>query len=483
MERFKAPLKQWIKFGIAALVYIIFAIWLGSLWILIGLPIILDLYITKFIPWTWWKKIENPAIRKIFEWADAIIFALVAVYFINLYLFQNYKIPTGSLEKTLLIGDHLFVSKLAYGPRTPNTPFSFPLVQHTFPLLNCKSYLEYPQWKSRRLAGFGHVKRYDIVVFNFPGGDTVAIANQADDYADICYKEGLKQLRGNNINIDSLEKTGVDVRTLCNRVGRQIVVSDKATFGEIVYRPVDRRENYVKRCVGLPGDNLQVINRELYINGKKQPRPAGVQHYCKIISTQPLSEEVFDNLEISLENSSHCNAGNDQNGNIISVLPLTLQNQADLRKVPYVKSVEEENIGQLMNIDEVTYPAGYNRKWTVDNYGPIWIPKAGVTIPLDIKTLPIYERVIRNYEGNKLDVKNGVIFINGKKATSYTFAMDYYWMMGDNRHNSADSRVWGFVPEDHIVGQPLFVWLSLNEDKGWFGGKIRLNRFFKDARR
>lgn len=483
MKKINAPLKQWIKFAIAAIIIILFAIWLFNFWTLLLLPFAFDIYISRFIPWTWWKKIEDPKVRKIFEWADAIIFALVAVYFINLYLFQNYKIPTSSLEKTLLVGDHLFVSKVAYGPRTPNTPFSFPLVQHTFPMLNCKSYIEGIQWKSRRLAGIGQVQRNDIVVFNFPAGDTVALNRQAEDYAGLCYQAGLAQLKASGQNVDSLYQKQVDVRGLCMKLGRQIVYSDKATYGDIVYRPVDRRENYVKRCIGLPGETLEVRNREVYINGKRIPREPGQQHYCEIITTQALTDEIYDNLEISKENSSRALAGNNQQGEYIYFIPLTQQNEIDLRKVSFVKSVTEKNISDISSMEQTTYPAGYNPKWTVDNYGPIWIPKAGKTIALSVKNLAVYETVIRNYEGNKLEVKDNKIYINGKETTKYTFQLDYYWMMGDNRHNSADSRVWGFVPEDHIVGKPLFVWLSLNPDKSLFNGGIRWNRFFKYAGR
>jgi len=483
MKNFKSSPKQWIKFAVAAVFYIAFAIWLGNFWILLGLPLIFDIYLTKLIPWTWWKKIKNNKVRKVFEWVDAIVFALVAVYFINLYLFQNYKIPTGSLEKTLLIGDHLFVSKLAYGPRTPNTPFSFPLVQHTFPIINTKSYLENPQWESRRLKGFGKVERNDIVVFNFPGGDTVVTARQAEDYESVCYDVGMQQLQMKGIKPSDLKAQGIDARTLCLSIGRNIIVQDKATYGDIIYRPVDRRENYVKRCVGLPGDSLQIINRELYINGKKQMRPEGVQHYCKVIASQQISEEVFESLEISQENYKQSFVGNDAQGNFVYILPMTAQTQHKLKSLFYILLVEEQNISDLTQSEQTTYPAGYNTAWTVDNYGPIWIPKAGVTIPLTLQNLALYERAIRNYEGNTLEVKNAKIYINGAIATSYTFAMDYYWMMGDNRHNSADSRIWGFVPEDHVVGQPLFVWLSLNSEKGWLNGKIRLNRFFKNARK
>ncbi len=335
--RLKAPLKQWLKFLGVALIILFFTVWMSRLWILLLLLPALDIYVTRFVNWGWWKGIKNPNIRKIFEWADAIIFALVAVYIINLYFFQNYKIPSSSLEKTLLVGDHLFVSKVAYGPRTPNTPFSFPLVQHTFPIINCKSYIESIQWKSRRLPGMGEVERNDIVVFNFPAGDTVALNKQAEDYEGLCYKAGLNRLRSNGNNPDSLRAKGVDVRTLCLTVGRDIVKSDKSQFGDITYRPVDRRENYVKRCVGLPGDSLQIIERELFINGEKQVRPEGVQHFCVIISSKKFDQDFYDEFEISKENWSRGFAGVDQAGNYNYVFPLTLKNQDDMRKLPFIK--------------------------------------------------------------------------------------------------------------------------------------------------
>jgi signal peptidase I len=478
--RLKAPLKQWLKFLGVALIILFFTVWMSRLWILLLLLPALDIYVTRFVNWGWWKEIKNPSIRKIFEWADAIIFALIAVYIINLYFFQNYKIPSSSLEKTLLVGDHLFVSKVAYGPRTPNTPLSFPLVQHTFPIINCKSYIESIQWKSRRLAGMGEVQRNDIVVFNFPAGDTVAINRQAEDYEGLCYKAGLNRLKSNGNNPDSLRAKGVDVRTLCLTVGRDIIKNDKGQFGDITYRPVDRRENYVKRCVGLPGDSLQIIERELYINGEKQVRPEGVQHFCVIISSKKFEQDFYDEFQISKENWSRGFAGVDQAGNYNYVFPLTLKNQEDMRKLPFIKSVVEHNANDFFLADAL-FPVGYNSTWTVDNYGPIYIPKGGTTVEIDKNNIALYERIIRNYEGNKLEIKNDGIYINDQKSDSYTFRMNYFWMMGDNRHNSADSRMWGFVPEDHVVGKPLFVWLSLNPDKGIFNGGIRWNRFFKYA--
>ena len=246
---------------------------------------------------------------------------------------------------------------------------------------------------------------------------------------------------------------------------------------------MDRRENYIKRCVGLTGDVLEVKDRELYINGKKQKREPGVQHFCEIRTRRMLNQTDMDEFEISNENSSRSYMGQTEEGEFVYLLPLTTEEEERMRKYAGVTSVKEHNVSDLTTGRSVMFPAGYNRMWTVDNYGPIYIPKKGQTVSISEKNLPLYERVIRNYEGNTLETKGDGIYINGKKTDKYTFKMDYYWMMGDNRHNSADSRMWGFVPEDHIVGKPIFIWLSLNKDKGLFNGKIRWNRFMKSARR
>lgn len=480
-SRFNHPISQWIKAIVWSIIYVLFIVWVGNFWWIILLPLVFDAFITKFVPWTWWKNSKNKTFLAVMGWVDAIVFALVAVYFINTFLFQNYQIPTSSLEKTLLVGDFLFVSKASYGPRVPNTPLSFPLVQHTFPLINTKSYIETPKWEYKRLKGFDKIDRNDIVVFNFPAGDTVLTNRITEDYESICYQVGRNQFINKGINIDSAANGSYEVRNLCLTIGREIIKNDKSTYGDIITRPVDRRENYVKRCVGLPGEYLQIKNRELYINNKQVERPAGAQHYCYIETTEQIRQSVFDDLEISNENSANAFQGVNDKGINIYVLALTPYNQEDLKKLPYVKEVRELNFIELYNVYQTTYPAGYNSKWTVDNYGPIWIPKAGKTLALSVNTLPIYERAIRVYENNKLEVKNNIIYINDKEAKTYKFKMDYYWMMGDNRHNSADSRSWGFVPEDHVVGRPVLVWLSLNKDKGWFEGKIRFNRFFKNA--
>ena len=460
MSRFQRPLKQWIKCSVWSLIYILFIAWVGNYWWLLGLPVVFDLFIAGYIPWTWWKSTKNKALLGVMGWVDAIVFALVAVYFINTFLFQNYQIPSSSLEKSLLVGDFLFVSKASYGPRVPNTPLSFPLVQHTFPLLNCKSFIEHPQWEYHRLKGFDTVKRNDIVVFNFPAGDTVAVKQQNPDYYSWCYYRG-----------------------------RDVVNNNKDEFGDIVYRPVDRRENYVKRCVAIAGDWMEVKNNQVFINGVKQEKIPGLQYnYFVQTDGTMLKPDLLDELNISKDDIKLYNDGQ------------LIQEFASIglnAKLPiYHFPLNEESYNLLKNTAGVTkivietserpgdvFPLGGHKKWTRDNYGPIWMPKRGSKILLNAYNLPIYARIITNYEKNKLEVKGGVIYINGKPSTTYQFKMDYYWMMGDNRHNSADSRYWGFVPEDHIVGRPVIVWLSLDKDKGWFEGKIRWNRFFKNAER
>ncbi|NLO71665.1 MAG: S26 family signal peptidase [Porphyromonadaceae bacterium] len=486
-SRFNHARKQWIKAVFWCLIYILFIIWLGNYWWLLVLPIIFDAFITKFIPWTWWKNSKSKTVRSIMSWVDAIVFALIAVYLINNYLFQNYQIPTSSLEKTLLVGDFLAVSKASYGPRVPMTPFSFPLVQNTFPIINTNSYLEKPQIKYRRLKGLREIKRNDIVVFNFPAGDTISFNVQNPDYYTNVYREGLAYVVG----VLQQEPTA----ELCYSNGREIVHSKKDYYGETLYRPVDRRENYVKRCVGLPGDTLKIVNNQIYIDGKAQEKFPGIQfsYFIQTDGTR-LSREAMSKLNISNEDFWEIN--NSQwyeqilklglNPNYpIYHFPLTEETYNKIQNVTGVTKlvIEPDWFFVFYKNTEDVYPLGGGTNWSRDNYGPIYIPKKGSTIALNPQTYPIYERCIRNFEGNKLEARNGQYFINDKPATSYTFRMDYYWMMGDNRHKSADSRSWGFVPEDHVVGSPMFVWLSLNKDKSLFGGKIRFDRFFKNASR
>lgn len=455
--------KQWIKFGIAAFLYALFCLWMQNGWLLLGEIVLVDIYLTKFIPWGAWKKSTNPTIQSILSWVDDIVFALVAVYFINIFLFQNYQIPSSSLEKSLLVGDYLFVSKLSYGPRVPNTPISFPLVQNTLPILNCKSYTDWPEWGYKRVKGLGEVKRNDIVVFNFPAGDTIALLQQNPDYY-----------------------------TLVAQYGREAIHLNKATFGEVMYRPVDKRENYVKRCIGMPGDSLSIRDNQVYINGKAAENPENMQfnYYIETDGTM-FNEEQFSLMDVSKDDRGLLGGGNGYGQDLLAYLgfqanangqynpvyrmPLTNKALAIAKKFAFVKKIviEPDAIGGT------TYPVDYKTGWTRDNYGPIWIPKKGATIKLDEKNLALYHRCIKNYENNKLEVKDGKIFINDQPSTEYTFKYDYYWMMGDNRHNSADSRSWGFVPEDHIVGKPIMIWLSLDKDHSLFDGGIRWERIFR----
>lgn len=454
--------KQWIKFSIAAILYALFVLWMRNAWLLLGLIVIIDIFLTQYIPWGAWKRSKNPKVRNILEWVDDIVFALIAVYFINIFIFQNYQIPSSSLEKSLLVGDYLFVSKLSYGPRVPNTPVAFPLVQNTLPFFNSKSYLDWPLWDYKRVKGFGDVKRNDIVVFNFPAGDTVALKVQNPDYYN-----------------------------LVEQYGRENVLTDKATFGEVIYRPVDKRENYVKRCIGMPGDTIEVRNNQVYIDGVAAKNPEDMQfNYFVETDGSAISEEQFRLLDISKDDRILISNGT-SNKETLSLLgftpnesgqynpvyhfPLTQKAVEIAKKLPIITKIIIEPDSWAGS----TYPLGYNTGWSRDNYGPLWIPKKGATIPLNERNLALYERCIRNYENNQLEVKDGQAFINGKPETSYTFKYDYYWMMGDNRHNSADSRSWGFVPEDHIVGKPIMIWLSLDKDRSLFDGGIRWNRMFR----
>ena len=437
--------KGWISCGVWCTIYIAFIIWVAwSDWASLGwfilLPVIADIFTTKYIPWSWWKKYKpltreeeaagkknpyaNATLYTICSWIDAIVFALVAVYFINVYIFQNYQIPTSSLEKTLRVGDFLCVNKMAYGARVPNTPLSMPLVQHTFPW-GGKSYIENPQWKYKRLKGWDKVEKGDIVVFNFPTGDTV------------CTK-----------------MPNPDIYTLRHIYGKRTVENRKDIFGEIVVRPVDRRENYVKRCVGTPGDTLQIIDNVIYIDGVKEPTHPYLQ-YNYIVKTDGhiLGNSYLTKLGISKEDR-------ESNGNGLYRLPLTAEMKAELKKNSHVLSIDIEPEGQGGDV----YPLGHNT-WTRDNYGPIYIPAKGDTVMITEENYWVYKRIADAYEFKPMKV-----------GEPYVFEMDYYWMMGDNRHKSADSRYWGFVPEDHIVGRPMFVWLSIEKDNPWGKGHIRWNR-------
>ncbi len=448
-------------FAVASVIYIAWVIWLQNYWFLFGLVIIYDVYISKKVNWSFWKRRDGKNSTFI-EWLDALIFAVIAVTLINIFLFQNYKIPTGSMEKSLLIGDHLYVSKVAYGPRIPNTPLAFPFSQHTLPLTEkTKSYVEWIKLPYKRLKGFGKIKRDDVVVFNFPAGDTVVIQNQATSYYSIVRDSAHLLEQIDNYYGRPQKEFDQYYAIARNHIWKRF---------DIVVRPVDRRDNYIKRCVAIPGDTLQIIDAKVLVNGKPQPYIPGVQFYYNILvkGNSQITDRVLERLGIDdyrrFPGTPHVHAA------------LTQENLEKIRNFPNVIEVErDKRIGDTYDYN--IFPSDTAYRWTLDNYGPIFVPGKGITIDINLHNLPLYRRIIGYYDHNVLKVEDGKIYINDKEAHKYTFKMNYYWMMGDNRHSSLDSRFWGFVPEDHVVGKPKFVWLSLDKNKS-FPRNIRLNRMF-----
>ena len=453
-----------IKFAIVVVIYLLWTIWVGNYWLLLGLPIIFDMYITKKVNWTFWKKREGKNSKAV-EWLDAIIFAVIAVTLINIYLFQNYKIPTGSMEKSLLIGDHLFVSKVSYGPRIPNTPLAFPFSQHTLPFTkSTPSFLEWIKWPYKRIAGLGEVKNGDPVVFNFPEGDTVIIEQSNSSYYAIVRQNAYYLM-------DKDRADGVELKSEAQytNIARNLI---KKNY-HVVSRPVDRTDNYIKRCVAIHGDKFQVKDGMVYINDKMQDKPENLQ-FIYFITTNgtPLNSSSLSKMGIYKSDVMNIGGGRYQ-------IPLTDANAKKLKELSYVVSVERYISQPEFNPDIFPHSADYG--WSLDNFGPYVIPEKDATVELNTTNLCLYKRLIETYENNKLEVKDSTIFINGEVAKSYTFKMDYFFMMGDNRHMSLDSRYWGLVPMDHVVGKPLFIWLSLDKEKS-FPSNIRWNRMFMSAK-
>lgn len=352
------------------------------------------------------------------EWVNSVVFAVIVATIIHTYGIQPYIIPTSSLEKTLLVGDFLFVSKFHYGARLPMTTVASPMVHDTLPVLKTKSYLKWPQLPYLRLPGFQKVKRNEIVVFNWPT-DTVRFFR---------------------------DPSGIHVK-----------------------KPIDKKSNYVKRCVAIPGDSLQIKDGYIYINGEKTKLPdrAKTQYMHKVETKGKLSGAILKRYEVT--------EGADYGSYYL--LNLTDANAQKLRNNPLVKSVTKQ-LDEKGTYKSSIFPHNAEYPWTVDNYGPIYIPQKGKTVDLNNKTIPFYKRIISEYEGHNLTVNGNDIFIDGKKANTYTFAQDYYWMMGDNRHNSEDSRYWGYVPHNHVLGKPVLIWFSWDSNEQGITNKIRWNRLF-----
>ena len=379
------------------------------------------------------------------EWVDAAVFAVVAATLIRTFVFEAYVIPTPSMEKTLLTNDYLFVSKFAYGPRLPMTPLSVPFVHNTLPAIGGRSYLEwiripYTRWFPKP------VRRGDDVVFNFPAGDTVIDLpdyRSQRPYYDVCRELG-------HGNTDS---------------GRLLVLGDPDQY-PLVIRPVDKEENFIKRCVALPGDTLLIRGGIIYIDGQPQPLPPGSETWYTVKTKgQPLDETVMkEEYGVDVASIDECRL----TGRPGEYSMLLARRSYDKMLISGLASDIQPQPDTAWKV--FPYSAGFS--WTEDNYGPLFIPRKGSTVLLNPENYALYERAIRVYEGNELEKRNGTIYLNGRQSDRYTFKMDYYWMMGDNRHGSLDSRFWGFVPEDHVVGRADLIWMSW--DKG-----IRWNRLFR----
>jgi len=401
-------------FLIASIFWCVFVYLIDGEW-LYFMPLIAgDIIFWETIPWTFWKKKKNKKKNKkkseIRSWFDAIGFAVIAATILRTFLIEAYTIPTSSMEKSMLIGDFLFVSKVAYGPRVPMTPLAIPLMHHTIPGTNKKSYSELIKLPYHRMKGTNRIKRNDCVVFNWPA-----------------------------------EKLG---------------------------RPIDKKENYVKRCVGMPGDKIELVEGKLFVNDKPQEKIEGMKkqwHYE--ISTK----NIGLNPSILYKKYDITEGGYGRNRNEYN-LTLTNESRDALKKLPNITSIKKR-IEEKNKYADYIFPHSNKFKWNIDNHEPIIIPKSGQKINITLENIELYKDIIERYEKNNLKILNDTIYINEKIAETYTFKMNYYWMLGDNRHNSADSRFWGFVPEDHIVGKALFVWMSWDKNgKGL--EKIRWERLF-----
>ena len=441
---------KWVKFSVVSVLYVLLCVvWTGNLWMLLGLPIIYDIYISKlFYKYIWHyndRLRERSALyNSIWGWVDAILWATVAATLLHLFVFQLYKVPTSSMEKTILIGDYLYVSKVTYGPQVPNTPIAMPFVFNTMPgSTTKKSYSEAIQWDYHRLKGLKRIKRGDVVVFNYPEGDTVLMPKRLYPTPGASYYDALRSYQ----------------QSYGQTEGRRRLLEDY----DIASHPVDKRENYIKRCVAIPGDTITIKGTTLFVNNEEQTTLPEQQFIYFVQSSTPLTQYMMDKVGVR-----------EWGGNApYYYLTMTDEVAAAVEKMPTVLSVIKYD-NQESGLEFFPNCSSYN--WTQDNFGPLYIPQKGATIDLTTENLPLYRRIIEKYEGHKLEVTDGQIFIDGEKRDSYTFAMDYYWMMGDNRHNSADSRFWGFVPEDHIVGKASFIAFSMGEEG------IRWNRLFRKIR-
>jgi signal peptidase I len=450
------------------------------------------------------------------EWGDAILFALVAASVIRTYVFEPFQIPTGSMEKTQLVGDHLMVEKVTFGPRVPNTPFSYPIFHNMIPWLNIKSYAEIQKIPYTRLPGFRFVERNDITVFNFPAGDTslndprmphgLIGHNYHEILRDEAYLIAIKEQKSlpffeknYDYYLNKARKSFVRNNKVYSRGDSERGKNYTAING-VLERPVDKKENYIKRCVAIAGDLIEIKDKELFINGALAHQPDSML-YSYVLNDYPYVSYTQQQLNTSedarneyLRKESYFESefgykyhklSYDYTGTGDVVMSFTKAHYAKLKiKHPNLVPITKAKGAVKSNLESGKsisyYPNFPNDKqydWTEDNFGPLQIPKRGDVVELNHKTLPIYKRIIHAYEKHDLTERADGIYIDGKKVTTYTIEMNYYWLMGDNRNNSLDSRFWGFVPEDHVVGRAAFIWMSINE-KGYMGG-VRWDRILQ----
>jgi len=434
--------KHTTGFLIAAVIYTLLVVWFEFYWLLFGLIIIFDIYITRIINWKYPRKIlyRYRILKEVTNWLGTILIALILVIVIRTFIIEAYTIPTPSMEKTLMVGDYIFVSKISYGPKLPNTPIAFPFAHNTMPLSKRKSYSDKIQWPYKRLAGLRKIHNNDVVVFHFPEGDTVVAQFPDQNYYSLVRKYGRK--------------------SILNQY-------------DVIERPVDKRENFVKRCVGKPGDTLKISHSNIYVNNILLKNPENIQYnYYIRTNGEEISQDDLENLEINTTDRLY---NPDHDSYVFALTREQAENIRDLSNISIVTKLENTN-KQLSYLSYFPYSPEY--LWNEDNFGPLVVPKKGMTIEFTPHIFPLYKRIIDVYEDNDLILKDSIIYINNAPAKTYTFKMNYYFMLGDNRHNSADSRIWGFVPEDHIVGKAIFIWFSVDKTKNSLK-KIRWNRMFK----
>jgi signal peptidase I len=425
------------RFDIKRFLYLLF----GILFSFIFIPIVgfSDKY--KFDNTSYEKYNFSKDLR---TWILSIVFALISVLFVkglNVFWFQNYKLPTSAMENTLLVGDHIFVNKATVGPRLPITPLALPFYQNTIPYLNIPSYTTKLQLPYTRLFGSPTIERNDVVVFNFPEGDTVCLEYPALSYYSLIRMNEQQLSRMNSsLNEDELKQ-----------MARQ-QVWDNYT---IIYRPIDRMDSYIKRCVGVPGDSIRITKGTLYVNDYEVKIPETKYRYIIKTDGTRINNRFWKKIGVNENDLVYNGMNNDLFVN------LSDNQYKRLKELKSIASVSKETI-EASTLD--IFPHTTKNKWSPDNFGTIYIPKKGDKVKLTLDNIDIYKRMISVYEENKLEISDSIIFINGNKSDDYTFKMDYYWMMGDNRHNSLDSRYWGFVPENHIIGKVSFIWWSMSND-------------------